>query len=98
MERRKALKALSTRKLVIGGQTSGIVAPHRHCEPLLFFFLSVDASRSMRTIHRNLVETRAEAIEPAVDADGGDRKIANHGPVDRVLSGIMIPERTQVIE
>jgi hypothetical protein len=53
-----------------------IVAAHCLCEPLLFFFLRGDALKSMETCHRDLlkilVKTLAEAIELALDVDGGD--------------------------
>jgi len=32
--------------------------------------------------HRDLPKPKAEAIEPALDADGGDRKIANGGIIN----------------
>ena len=71
------MEALSTRKLANGGLTSGIVAAHRPCEPLLFFFSRGDASSSMGTRHRNMLEALAEAIEPALGGERCDRTAAN---------------------
>jgi hypothetical protein len=34
--------------------------------------------------HRNLLKAKAEAVEPGLHADGGDRKVANHGVVDLI--------------
>jgi hypothetical protein len=30
--------------------------------------------------HRDLLKTKTKAIEPVLDADGSDRKVANMGP------------------
>ena len=73
MERREASKALSTRKLADGGQTNGIVAAHRPCEPLLFSSGRRRNGLDQRR-HRDLLKTKAEVIEPVPDANGGDRK------------------------
>src|SRR5262245_1236099 len=52
-------------------------------------------SRSARNLsdlrqsrHRDLSKRRTEAIEPTLDADGGDRKIANRGVVNSFDAGV----------
>jgi len=64
MERRKALEALSTRKLANGGQTNGIVAAHslasRFC-----FCTEVKRDSFGQSRHRDLLKTKAnEDVSP----------------------------------
>jgi hypothetical protein len=73
MEKREALEALSTRKLANGGQTSGVVAAHSLASRFCFCSAGkrngIDQSR-----HRDLLKTKAETIEPMLDAAGGGQK------------------------
>ena len=38
--------------------------------------------------HRNLLKTMAKALEPTLDADRGDRKVANYGSVNPFYTGV----------
>jgi hypothetical protein len=82
------LEALSTCKLANGGQTSGIVAAHslagRFC-----FCSEVKRDSFGQSRHRDLLKAKAEAVEPVLDADGGDRKVANYGVVDLICNGVI---------
>lgn len=78
---------LSRCKLANGAQTNGIVAAH----PLAsrFCFCSAGKRNGLgRSRHRDLLKAKAEAVEPVLDADGGDRKVANNGAVDLICNGV----------
>jgi hypothetical protein len=82
-----ASEPLSRRKLVNGAQTKGIVAAHSLASR--FCFCSAGKLGGLcQSRHRDLLKTKAEAVEPVLDADGGDRKIANHGVVDLICAGV----------
>ena len=78
-------ESLSRRKLVNGAQTEGIVAAH----PLAsrFRFCSEMKRDSFgQSRHRDLLKTKTKAIEPVLDADGSDRKVANNGAGDPICT------------
>jgi hypothetical protein len=45
--------------------------------------VSVNQSR-----HRDLLKTKTKAIEPVLDADGSDRKVAKNGAGDPICNGV----------
>ncbi len=54
----------------------------------LRFLLPWNRSDFRQARLRDLSKPRAEAIEPTLDADGGDRKIANRGIVNPFDAGV----------
>ena len=78
---------LSRRMLANGAQTNGIVAAHSLASR--FCFCSAGKRNGLgQPRHRDLLKTKAEAVEPVLDADGGDRKVANYGVVDLICNGV----------
>jgi hypothetical protein len=87
VKEKKALKTLFRCKRANGGQTNEIVAAHRPCEPLLFRSKG-KCSDFRQARNRDLSKPRAETIEPALDADGGEGKIASRSVVNTFDSDI----------
>ena len=77
---------LSRRKLANGAQTNGIVAAHSLASRFCFCFAGKRNGLG-QSRNRDLLKTIAEAVEPVLDADGDDRKVANHGVVDLICNG-----------
>ncbi len=81
------MEALSPCKLANGGHTNWIVDAHSIANR--FCFCSEGKRNGLgQPRHRGLLKTKAEAIEPVLDADGGDRKVADHGVVDLIWNGV----------
>lgn len=78
---------LSRCKLANGAQSNGIVAAHSLASR--FCFCSAGKRNDLsQSRHRDLLKTKAEAVEPVLDGDGGDRKVANLGVVDLICNGV----------
>src|SRR5262249_26695726 len=81
MERREALEALSTRKLATVDRRAGssplTVLASRFC-----FCSELKRDSFGQSGHGDLLKTKAEAVEPVLDTDGGDPMVADCGVVN----------------